>query len=348
MAKRKWYAAFLGSLAVTLGMVCAMAAGLFSAATAAAEDLIDELHRVPYKIVYETLRGDNWNLYMINADGSNPVNLTRDPHVNELYPHVSPDGTKLTFTCDEGEGDAKNRNLYYKNLDGSGRTLVAKNARDACWNADGTAIAYLPAEFEKFTYKDFASKGICVYDLATGKQRQHPNPDLHHLYNVCWSPDGNWFVATVHAGMGFDHAHLAIEAEGMGVFNLKIPGCRPDISPDGKRLAWGAGDYVLSVADLDVSGPQPKLTNRRDIVTSEKPNMIYHIDWSPDGKYVAFSRGPVVKRLGLSCEFVGMQADGWNICVADPTQKNRWVAITSDGNSNKEPDWVPLKKESNP
>jgi hypothetical protein len=27
--------------------------------------------------------------------------------------------------------------------------------------------------------------------------------------------------------------------------------------------------------------------------------------------------------------------------VADATAANRWVAITTDGNSNKEPDWVP-------
>jgi Tol biopolymer transport system component len=334
----------MGSPAVGLGLVLAMAAVLFSAAGARAEDLLDELKHVPYKIVYETWRGSNWNLYLINADGSNPVNLTRDPQANELYPHVSPDGTKLAFTSDEGEGQAKTRSLYYRNIDGSGRTLVAKNARDFCWNADGTAIAYLPGEFEKFTYADFASKGLCSYDLASGKQQQHPNGDLHHLYCLCWSPDENWFLATVHAGMGFQHAILVIEAKGMGVFNLKIPGCRPDISPDGKRLAWGAGDFTLSVADLDFTGPQPKVINRRDIVTSQKPDKIYHIDWSPDGKYVAFSRGPTEKRLGLLCEFVGVQAEGWNICVADPTQQNRWVAITSDGNSNKEPDWVPLPK----
>ena len=46
--------------------------------------------------------------------------------------------------------------------------------------------------------------------------------------------------------------------------------------------------------------------------------------------------------MGLPPEMIGVKAPGWNICVADPAKLNRWVAITNDGNSNKEPDWAPL------
>ena len=57
-----------------------------------------ELSRIPYKIVYETRRTTegrrNWELFMMNADGSNPVNLTNTPNIDEMYPHVSPDGTR--------------------------------------------------------------------------------------------------------------------------------------------------------------------------------------------------------------------------------------------------------------
>ncbi len=91
---------------------------------------------------------------------------------------------------------------------------------------------------------------------------------------------------------------------------------------------------------VDLTGPKPKVTNQRDIVTSSKPTKVYHVDWSPDGKYVAFSRGPATKRLGQAPENVGTRAEGWNICIADATTTNRWVAITTDGNCNKEPDWV--------
>jgi len=304
-----------------------------------AELNLDEVH---HKIVYETYRDNNWELVMVNADGSDPINLTNTPDVNELYPHASPDGSKLCFVVDEGEGESKVRNVYYMNIDGTGRIKVADNARQPCWSPDGSKIAYLKGEFDKFSYLDYATKGIVIYDLKTQKHTQHPNEKLHHLYNICWSPDGNWFVATVHGGMGYDHAILAIEANGMGVFNLGIGGCRPEINPDGKKIAWGRSDWELSVGDLDLSLPEPKVTNRRDVVASPEPIKIYHIDWSPDGKLFTFSRGPKGKGMGHAPEIVGIKAKEWNICVSDGTDPKKWTTITTDGQSNKEPDWVPV------
>ena len=315
-----------------------------SISPAAAAELPDELKTVGDRIVYETWQGNNWELLAAGADGSRRTNLTKTPDENELYPHVSPDGRKICFVCDEGQGASMIRNVYYMNLDGTGRTLVATNARQPCWRADSRAIAYLKGESEKFSYLDFATKGIFVYDLAKDTHSEHPNKEIHHLYNLCWTPDGKWFLATVHAGMGYSHAILAIEAEGTRVVDLKIPGCRPDVSPDGKMVAWGPGDYALRVGELDFSGDVPKVLNARNIVTSQKPLKIYHIDWSPDGRYVAFSRGPSTKLMGMIPEIVGAKAKGWNICVADPSATNRWTAITSDGDCNKEPDWVPAEK----
>ncbi len=329
--------------AAALGPALLVAVGTLAGSVALAEELSAELKGYAHRIVYETYREGNWELLAVNADGSEPVNLTATPEVNELHPHVSPDGMKISFVVDETEGASKIRNVYYMNLDGSGRTQVAKNARQQCWNGDGTVLAYLKGESDEFTYTDYATKGVFFHDLPSGEHRSHPNRDLHHLYNPCWSPDGKWFIATVHAGMGYRHGILAVEADGMGVYNLEIPGCRPDISPDGKKVAWGPSDWALRVGDLDMSGPQPKVVNARDIVTSEKPMKIYHVDWSPDGRYVAFSRGPATKRMGRIPEIVGVRAEGWNICVADAEATNRWMPITADGNCNKEPDWVPAR-----
>ena len=220
------------------------------------------------------------------------------------------------------------------NLDGTGRTKVAANARQPCWSPDGTAIAYLGAEFEKFTYTDYATKGLFFYDLGTGERRQHPNEELHHLYNICWSPDGNWFVATVHAGMGYAHAILAIEARGPKVVNLGIPGCRPDISPDGTQIAWGRTDHELRIASFNPASREDNVVDQKPVIACDRDKKVYHVDWSPDGRYLAFSYGS--SRGGQA---VGQRAAGWNICVYDITAA-KWVQITTDGNHNKEPDWV--------
>ncbi|HEV3029093.1 MAG TPA: hypothetical protein VG457_16060 [Planctomycetota bacterium] len=310
------------------------------------EELLKELKAVRHKIVIESNRDGNWDLWVMNADGSNPVNLTKTPDVDELYPKVSPDGTKICFCADEGKGEEKVRNLYLMDADGGKRTKIADNSREPCWNADGTKIAFLHGEFDKFSYSDFATRGIFIYDLGSGQIRQHPNKKIEHLYTLNWSPDGKWFVATVHGGMGFKHGILALEAEGDGVFDLNLGGCRPDLSPDGKQIAWGHGDYAIGVADLDFSSIPPKATNVHNIVESKDPMETYHVDWSPDGKYVAFSYGPKHqgKNLkGLLPEFPGVEAPGWNTTVADVSKKNTFVQVTNDGKSCKEPDWMFVK-----
>lgn len=310
-------------------------------------DLLSELKSYPHKLVYETNRDGNFELYLCNADGTSPVNLTRTPDIDEVYPKPSPDGSRICFVADEGKGAAKARNIYIMNRDGTGRTKVAVNGREPCWSGDGTKIAYLQGEFEKFSYSDFATKGLFIYDLKTGKTHEHVNKSLHHLYTLNWTPDGNWFVATVHAGMGYRHGILAIEAHGDKVIDLKLHGCRPNISPDGKRVCWGHGDYCAGLADLDFSGPEPKAVNHVDMVESKDPIETYHVTWSPDMKYLTFTRGPKFKGKslrGLLPEFPGVEAPGWNVCVADATQKNRWVALTSDGKSCKQPSWVAVKK----
>jgi TolB protein len=316
---------------------------------APSQDLLSELKSYKHKIIHETNRDGNWELYLMNADGSNPVNLTRTANVDELYPKPSPDGSKVCFVADEGRGRAKVRNVCYMNLDGTGRTKVADNAREPCWSPDGTSIAYMKGEFEKFTYSDFATKGLFIYDLKTGKTRQHVNKNLLHLYTLNWSPDGNWFIATVHGGMGFQHGIIAFEANGDRVFDLHLEGCRPNIRFDGKKITWGHGDFCAGVADLDLTSSTPKAINIHNVVETKDPVETYHVTWSPDGKYITYTRGPKFsgKSLGnVLPEFPGIKAPGWDVCVADANQRNRWVPLTHDGQSNKQPSWVVVKEEA--
>ncbi len=298
-----------------------------------------DLASIPHKIVYEsyvkTQNKENWDLMLISADGSNEVNLTKTPDVDEMYPHACPKGKRVCFVADEGRGDDKVRNVYYMNLDGSGRVKVADNARQACWGPDGKTIAYLKGEFDKYTIKDYATKGLFYYDVETGKTRQDKNTELHHLYNISWHPGGQWFAATVHGGMGFRHAVLVFRKDGDRVYDLTkfgVTGCRPDFDSTGKRITWGTTDWDLCTADIKLDGDEPVVSNVQKRVHCDKEHEIYHTDFSPDGRFITFSYGPE------ATEMVGGMAPGWNICISD--MAGTWVQVTNSGNHCKEPDWV--------
>jgi Tol biopolymer transport system component len=301
------------------------------------------LKAIPFKIIYETFRKtdgrENWELFLINADGSNATNLTRTPDVDEMYPQASPDGTMICFVTDEGKGRSKVRNVYYMSIDGTGRVKVAEHARQPCWSPDGKTIAYLKDEYERYTTRPYGTKELFFYDLKAKRHKQHPNKNLHHLSNICWSPDGNWFVAFVSGGMGFAHNIIAFEVNGTRVFGLKkkygVSGCRPDLSSNGRIIGWGeSSEKDVFVADIDLTLSIPRVTNVHGVAKCEAGNNANHADFSPDSRYVAFAYGPDVDYS------VGVKAPGWNICVSD--MKGKWVRVTTDGKHNKEPDWVPI------
>lgn len=342
----------IGELGLAMGVFATCAACLGADPTGDDDGLREELKKLPYKIVHETYRDGNWELHQVNADGSERANLTKTPKVHEMFPQVSPDGSKVAFIVDEETGDGKVRSVWWMNRDGSGRTLVARHARWPFWNRTGTALCYTPDEREQFNVRDPAGKGLCIHDLASRRTTTHPNPEILHLYNLCWTRDERWMLATVSGGMGHNHAILAVAARGNEVRRVdyadgsRIGGCRPDISPDGKRVVWNSSDLTISVADLEIRGTEAKALNPRILVKSQDPVFVYQADWSPDGRYVAFTRGPKAeKKLALSPAIISVEARGWDICVADATGSNRFVQVTPDGHSNKEPDWVPLPSQ---
>ncbi len=308
------------------------------------------------KIAWECYVNGNWEIFAMRADGSGAVNLTNSPGKHEHYPQISPDGRKIAYTMDGG-GDRDNiRSLWVMDINGKHPKKIADHAREQFWSPDSATIGYLPQEYDKFQVIDYYTNGMMFYDLKSGKTHAHPNSaKLHHLYNPSFSRNGKWIAATVHAGMGYGHAILLIEAHGDKIINLKIPGCRPCLSPDGTKIAWGSGDHELDVAPINLDAETPSV-GPWSLHIKDDANKIYHIDWSPDSKYVAFSRGPEgegdLSKSGsfqAACEIVGVFAGGWNIYAVSAdrtgtlnlqTATNAEVAqLTKNGASNKEPAW---------
>ncbi len=327
----------------------------------AQEPFRERLKSLPFKIACESYVDNNWEIFVMNADGSRAVNLTKTPKVNEHYPQISPDGRKICFSVDEGEGRDAVRSLWVMDINGKNRKKLTDHAREPFWSPDGKLVGFLPQEFPKFNVMDFYTTGMSFYDLATGKITPHINStNLHHLYNPGWSRNGKWIVSTVHAGMGVDHGILLIEAQGTNIFNLEIPGCRPCLSPDGKQIAWGAGDHEIAAAPINLDSDHPAV-GEWSLRVKDETNKIYHVDWSPDSRFLGFSRGPdgegdLTKpgTFQAACEIVGVHAAGWNLCAVpadrqgildlnNPTETD-FLMLTTNGCSNKEPAWFRGKR----
>jgi len=77
------------------------------------------------QIAFASYRDGNWEIYIMNADGSDQRNVTDNPTSDGL-PAWSPDGEQIAFTS-EREG---NFEIYLMNADGSGEIRLTNNQAD--------------------------------------------------------------------------------------------------------------------------------------------------------------------------------------------------------------------------
>jgi len=297
------------------------------------------LDEIPYQIVFESYREtegkENWEICLIDADGSNFVNLTNTPDIDEMYPHASPDGQRICFVADEGEDlESKRRNVYYMNIDGTERVKIAENAYEPCWSGDGKYIAYLPGEYPRYNPSASSNKGLEIYNVETGEAKRHPNDEIQHIWGLCWSPDNEWFVFA--KGRGVRRPENALKADDKTMMYLSFIGCTPDISSDGKQLAWNGLDWNLNIGNLDFNSDQHNVTDHKVVVVCDREHWVYHADWSPYSNYFAFSYAK------YGNDGIGQLAPGCNICICD-LRTGKWTKVTTDGKHNKQPDWVPVQ-----
>lgn len=78
------------------------------------------------RIMWSSFRDDQWDIYVMDADGGNVTNLTNTPDIDETWPSWSPNGYWIAFDA-EIEADSENYEIYIMYHDGSKRQRMTHN-----------------------------------------------------------------------------------------------------------------------------------------------------------------------------------------------------------------------------
>jgi len=134
----------------------------------------------------------NWEIYVMNADGSGQRRLTHSPGM-DLDPTWSPDGRKIAFVSRRqrcpGVADDRlayvcgNAEIYVMNADGTGQRNLTRNpARDGhpVWSPDGKTIG--------FVANRGGNRDIYVMSADGSRQRNLTADVPQQAFGIAWMP----------------------------------------------------------------------------------------------------------------------------------------------------------------
>lgn len=187
--------------------------------------------------------GDVTDIYIVDANGANRVNLTQGRHKVNHSPVASPDGKRIAFASYRDD----NYEIYVMDADGKNpKNLTLHLDDDTCptWSPDGTKIAFGLRQVREdiLSHSDIFvmnADGTSRINLTRNPQAFNNDPD--------WSPDGNKIAYSAYSNVdrvGPGNAHIDIfvmNADGTqpGRLTEEAPlNIQPSWSSDGKKIAF--------------------------------------------------------------------------------------------------------------
>ncbi len=279
------------------------------------------------KIVFMSKRDGNAEIYSMNTDGGEQINLTQHP-AEDYNPTWSPNGKQILFSSDrDGIFD-----LYLMDADGTNVQKVFESSKyrwEPAWAPDGKRIAYAQGDPEK-AIEQFGARFV-PYPALTLCIATVDGDSVEKLtagFNPSWSPDGREIAFVVG---GLKHTPLGIYDLQRRSQKLLLLKAMPWIFDP----AWSPRDDQIAFTKLDgamFNGQGFLVYNKGTIYTvdsdgtglhqiTEEKNNSADPTWSPHGNELIYRT-----RVGSS-----------QLYKSDMDGRNE-RQLTHEG-SNSSPDW---------
>ncbi|HLF02411.1 MAG TPA: hypothetical protein VI547_10580 [Anaerolineales bacterium] len=289
-------------------------------------------------IAFNSTRDGNTEIYVMDAVGTNPRNLTTNPAEDYLL-GWSPDGTRLAFFSTRTQW----LELYVMDADGSNVIQLTDSKESntaysypASWSPDGEFILaarstpwYMGESIRRMALDLIHSDGTGVKNIYFD---EGPFP----FWSATLSPDGKYVAMTRQGEQGYGVYAAKLTADGLMAPQLVRQACYSFTwLTNSNRLTCESGNMLVTV------NPD---SGAKEGLQVEGANYSNRFAWSPDGQLLLTLQRTFEEANGSpSLSFVAYAAEGNtqrivlsdNDIEADTTlawswsSDNQWIALTS-------------------
>jgi len=278
------------------------------------------------RILFASDRDGDYDVYVMDTDGANVVQLTNDPG-NDGLGSVSPDGRRIAFYSDR----SGNYEIYVMDVDGANVARLtddtSRNSYLPEWSPDGARIALHRRQNPVLLW----DTDVWIMNADGGNLLRLTNYTAGNEMATMpfWSADGSR-IGFCHGKNVWPYAGelRTMLPDGTNNTLLTVGGAHShtgdgDWSPDNARIAFryrssSPGDFHIWVMDADGSNWVQ--------LTFDNPTSDGAPSWSPDNARIAFHSN----RDG-NFEICSMHSDGSDV-----------VQLTDNGSTDTDPVWFTM------
>jgi len=228
------------------------------------------------KIAFTSNQSGNNDIWLMNPDGTNQVNLTQNA-ADDSDPAFSSNGSKIAFVSDR-DG---NLEIYVMNSVGAFPTRITNNAAgdfDPVFSPDGSKIAFTSNRDGNDSIYVMNVDGTNVVRLTNSSTDVQPT----------FSPDGTRIIFARVGGSAI--ALYSMNADGTNQTQLtnftgEISG-QPSFSPDGQKIVFSSVRVLAGHTDPEIYVMNSDGSNQVRLTVS--PGNDEEPAFSPDGSKIAF------------------------------------------------------------